>query len=105
MLNQAAIVKDDFIVSTHSKVIYEGEPNFNCNAIMMVFLKPRQSEIVDGTLYANGCPGVNEASLIVVAKIKKAIFSREPETSDELCAIELLKEKGIEIIFNPDIIL
>ena len=102
MLNQAVLVNGDFIVNSHSKQIYDGELNFGCNAIVMVFLKARQSEVEGGTLYIDGCPSINEASMIIVAKLKKIVITRDAHDSDEMCALELLKERNIEVVINPD---
>jgi hypothetical protein len=43
--------------------------------------------------------------MIITANLKKVVLSREPQDSDELCAIELLKEHGIEVVFNSNIIM
>lgn len=102
MLSQAVLVNGDFIVCSHSKKVYEGDLNFNCNAIVMIFIKARQSEVEGGTLYVDGCPGINEASMIVVAKLKKIIITRDAADSDEMCALELLKERNVEVVINPD---
>ena len=105
MLNQAAIVNGNFIVTSHSKTFYEGDYDFSCNAITMVFLKSRREEVIGGTLFANGCPGINEASMIIAAKLKKVVLNREPENSEELCAVEALKESNVEVVLNQNIFL
>ena len=105
MINQAIIVKDDFVVCQDTEHIYEGDFTVNCNAIMKVFMASRPDEIVGGTLFASGCAGLTEASLIISANLSKAVFSREPLDSDELCAIELLKERDVSVTFNPNIII
>ena len=105
MITQAVIVRDDFIVSQNLERIYEGDITVDCNAILMAFMASRLKDIEGGVLYATGCVGLTEASLIIPAKLTKVVFSREPVLSDELCAIELLKEHGITVSFNPNIIL
>lgn len=105
MINKAVIVKDDFIVSQEMEYIYDGELTVNCNAILKAFLASRQSEVEGGTLFASGCPGLVSVGMIIAANLKKVIYGREPTNSDEMCSIELLREKGIETIFNPNIIL
>ena len=105
MITKAVIVKDDFIVSQEIKHVYHGDITVDCNAIMMAFLASRKSEVSKGTLFANGCASLTEASLIISAELVKAVFSREPETSDEMCAIELLKESNVTVVINPSIIL
>lgn len=72
---------------------------------MKAFMESRPSEIAGGTLFATGCPGLNEASMIIAATLNKVVFTREPANSDEMCALELLKERNIEIVLNPNIIL
>ena len=105
MITQAVIVRDDFIVSQNLERIYKGDITVDCNAILMAFMASRPEDIEGGVLYATGCVGLTEASLIIPAKLTKVVFSREPVLSDELCAIELLKEHGITVSFNPNIIL
>ena len=105
MMNRAIIVNGDFIVSEKHESIYEGDIVVECNAIMKTFMTSRMQDVEGGTLYANGCPSLNEAAMIISARLTKVVFSREPVMSDELCAIELLKENGIEVICNPEIIL
>lgn len=105
MITQAVIVRDDFIVSQNLERIYEGDITVDCNAILMAFMASRPEDIEGGVLYATGCVGLTEASLIISAKLTKVVFSREPVLSDELCAIELLKEHDIIVSFNPNIIL
>lgn len=51
------------------------------------------------------CPNLHEAGLLIVTGLKKVVTNREPETSDELAARELLLQNKIEYIINPDIIL
>lgn len=105
MLNHAILVNDDFIVNSRSINIYEGDLSVDCNAIMMVFIKAKQSEIENGTLFASGCIGLNEAAMIIAAKLAKVVLTREPTTSDEMCAVEILRENNIQVIYNPDILL
>ena len=105
MINQAVIVKDDFIVRQEMEFIYEGQLTVKCDAILKAFLASRQSDIEGGVLYVIGCPGLVAVSLVIAAKLVKVVYSREPENSDEMCAIELLKERGIETVHNPSIIL
>lgn len=105
MITKAVIVNGDFIVSQEIEYIYEGQITVNCNAILMAFMASRKSEIEGGILYATGCPGLTSTGMIIAAELKKVVYNREPENSDEMCAIELLKEHGIETIYNPNIIL
>lgn len=105
MLNCAVLTNDSFIVCSRSLNFYEGEVPINCNAIMMIFVKSKESEMAGGTLYVDGCPGYNEVSMIIAAHIAKVVVQRDPITSEELCALEALKEKGVKVEINPAIIL
>lgn len=51
------------------------------------------------------CPTLMAASMIIAAKLERVVHMNEPLTSDEMCAIELLKENGITVNCNPNIIL
>ena len=103
MLQHAVLVKDDFILSSRSISLYEGDINVDCNAIMMIFVKMKQEEIKDSVIYTEGCPGLSEIPMLIMAEIKKLVISREPITSDEMCAIELLREHNIPVTINPNI--
>ena len=106
MVKRAIIIKDDFIVHQEMEYIYNSEDiTVNCNAILMAFMASRREEIEGGVLYTSGCPGMLAAGMIVTAKLKKVVFDREPLSSDEMCALELLKENNIETIYNPNIIM
>lgn len=105
MLNKAVMVNNNFIVSVEEKEIYNSDVNVTCNAIEMLFVKSKQSEMSGGTLFIAGCPNLNEAGLIVAANFSKIIVNREPTMSDELMARELLLQKNIEFVVNPNIIL
>lgn len=72
---------------------------------MKVFMVSRPEEVEGGTLFASGCASLTEASLVISANLTKVVFSREPIDSEELCAIELLKERNITVVFNPNIII
>ena len=56
-------------------------------------------------MYTTGCPSLVEVAMIIAAKLRKVVYSRDPIDSDEMCAIELLKENYIEAVCNPNIIL
>ena len=72
---------------------------------MKVFMVSRPDEVEGGILFASGCASLTEASLVISANLSKVVFNREPIDSDELCAIELLKERNITVVFNPNIII
>lgn len=105
MLNKAVMVNENFIVSVEEKEIYNNDINVTCNAIDMLFVKSKQSEMGGGTLFLVGCPNLNEAGLMIAARFSKIVVNREPTMSDELMARELLLQNKIEYIINPDIIL
>ena len=102
---KAAIVKDDFIVVQELEPIYSGDITVNCNAISKVFIASTPEAIEGGTLYMTDCPTLMAASMIIAAKLERVVHMNEPLTSDEMCAIELLKENGITVNCNPNIIL
>lgn len=105
MITKAVIVKGDFIVAQEIEYIYEGQITVNCDAILKVFMASRSSEIEGGILYATGCPDLTASGMIIAAKLAKVVYNHMAITSDEMCAIELLKQNNIEVIYNPDIIL
>ena len=105
MMDKAVMVNENFLVSTSEKEVYNHDINVTCNAISMLYIKSKKSEMEGGTLFTMGCPALHEAGLLIVTGLKKVVTNREPETSDELAARELLLQNKIEYIINPDIIL
>lgn len=104
MNTKAAIINGDFIVFQEISRIYEGQIKVNCNAIFKCFMASRQSEVEGGTLYTTGCPDLTAAGMIIAAKLGKIVYNEEPVDSDELCALELLKDNNIAVIYNPKLI-
>ena len=104
-MDKAVMVNGNLIISASEKEVYNYDINVTCNAISMLYIKSKKSEMEGGTLFTMGCPSLHEAGLLIVTCIKKVITNREPETSDELVARELLLQNKIEYIINPDIIL
>lgn len=106
MLTSAAIVRGDFIVCATKEVLYEStDITLDCSAITKLFIKSRQQEVKGGILYCAEFPTLQEAAIIISSKLKKVIAQQDPKDSDELCALEALKEAHIETIVNPKIIL
>ena len=105
MITKAVIVNDNFIVSQEIEYIYQGQIKVNCDAILKAFMASRSSEVEGGILYVTGCPDLADSGMIIAAKLSKVIYNRTAITSDEMCALELLKEHNIEVIYNPNIIL
>lgn len=106
MLTSAVIVRGDFIVCATKEVLYEStDITLDCSAITKLFIKSRQQEVKGGTLYCAEFPTLQEAAIIISSKLKKVIAQQDPKDSDELCALEALKEAHIETIVNPKIIL
>jgi deoxycytidylate deaminase len=105
MITKAAIVNNNYIVSKEIEYIYDNQISVNCNAILMSLMASSPEEIEGGVMYTTGCPSLVEVGMIIAAKLRKVVYSRDPIDSDEMCAIELLKENYIEAVCNPNIIL
>ena len=87
-------------------MLYQGtDITVECSAITRLFIKAREDEVEGGTLYTYGFPDLQEAAMIISSKLTKIVASQEPLTSDELCALEILKESNLSFIINPKIIL
>lgn len=104
-MTKAILVNGNFVVSTNEQEIYKCDINVTCNAISMLYVNSKKSEMEGGTLFTKGCPELHEAGLLIVTGLKKVVTNREPETSDELAARELLLQNNVEYVINPDIIL
>jgi deoxycytidylate deaminase len=105
MITKAAIVNNDYIVSKEIEYIYDNQISVNCNAILMSLMAGSPDEVAGGTMYTTGCPSLVEVGMIIAAKLNKVVYSRDPIDSDEMCAIQLLKDNNIEAVCNPNIIL
>lgn len=105
MIQHAIMANKDFVVRTEAEVLYDADLQIRSNAVFMLFVLSKGSEMEGGTLYMDGCPSKSEVELIVPAKIAKVVFTREPETSDEMCALQFLQQEGISTVLNDEIIL
>ena len=105
MMDKAVLVNDNFILSTEHEQIYKNDFNVTCNAIDMIFIYVGRNEIEGGTVFVYGCPALQEAGMLITAKVGKIVVNREPENSDELAARVLLIDNGIDYIVNPEIVL
>ena len=75
-----------------------------CGAILVLFTKVKNDEITDGTLFCKGCPDIDEATTLAVSEVKKLVFTTQPSSKNEILAIQLLVEKGFDVILNPSLI-
>lgn len=105
MLAQAVLVNGDFIVAQYALEIPYEDKKITCSAISRIFVAARQEEVTGGTLFTNGCPNLNEAAMIIAAGVSKVIINSSPYNSDEMCALELLQSKNIDVITNTRIIM
>ena len=71
----------------------------------MIFIHVGRNEVEGGTVYVYGCPALQEAAMLITAKVAKIVTNREPENSDELAARVLLIDNGIDYEINPEIVL
>ena len=61
-------------------------------------------EISDGPLYCKGCPNLDESTTLTVSNVKRIVFTDQPSSKEETSAIQLLAEKGFDVILNPSLI-
>ena len=44
------------------------------------------------------------ATTLAVSNVKRIVFTAQPSSKEETCAIQLLAEKGFDVILNPNLI-
>ena len=49
-------------------------------------------------------PNLDEATTLTVSNVKRIVFTDQPSFKEETCAIQLLAEKGFDVILNPNLI-
>ena len=105
MMDKAVLVNNNFILCTEHEEIYKNDFNVTCNAIDMIFINVGRPEVEGGTVFVYGCPALQEAGMLITAKVAKIVTNREPENSDELAARVLLIDNGIDYEINSEIVL
>lgn len=105
MTTKAIVVKDNFIAyAKKKKVLSQEDMKLQCGAILVLLTKVKNDEISDGTLYCKGCPNLDEATTLAVSNVRRIVFTAQPSSKEETCAIQLLAEKGFDVILNPNLI-
>ena len=105
MTSRAIVVKDNFIAyAKKKKVLSQEDIELQCGAILVLFTKVKNDEIADGTLFCKGCPDLDEATTLAVSGVRKLVFTTQPSSKNETLAIQLLAEKGFDVILNLSLI-
>lgn len=105
MTDRAIVVKDNFMAAAkRKKVISQDDMKLHCGAILVLIAKTKTKEICGGKLFCHGCPSREEAIALAISGIEQVIFTAEPSNPDETLAIQLLAERGLDTIYNPNLI-
>lgn len=56
-------------------------------------------------MFLDDAPSFEGAKAIVEAELKKIVYAKQALTADQISAIQLLEQFGIETYYNPGIIL
>lgn len=105
MVNRAVIVNDNYICSASSRQLVPGYPGPGYPATMSAFVLSRRSDIVGGTMYLDEVPSSVGAMSILDAGLTKVVYAKPAESEDQVAAIQILEQGGVETRYNPDIIL
>ena len=54
--------------------------------------------------FVRGAPDLDEATTLAVSGVKRLVFTTQPSSKNEILAIQLLAEKGFDVILNPSLI-
>ena len=108
MVTRAILVwpNDSGITRTKSRVFDPSDPeNFSYSAALVAFVLTRKKDIKGGTMFLDDAPSFEGAKAIIEAELKKVVYAKQALTTDQISAIQLLEQFGIETYYNPGIML
>lgn len=108
MVQRAILVwpNNNGITSTKSKILDNSDPEmFTYCAALVAFVLTRKKDIKGGTMFLDAAPSLEGAKAMCEAELAKVVYATEAQTMDEITAIQLLEQHGIETYYNPNIVL
>ena len=57
-----------------------------------------------GPYIVRDAPNLDESTTLTVSNVKRIVFTAQPSSKKETLAIQLLAEKGFDVILNPNLI-
>lgn len=103
MVNRAVIVKDDYIVYGSSNKLIPNDETFTYPAFLAAFVRARKRDIIGGVMFLDDAPTLIGAQSAADAELSKVVYAKAASTPEQIAALQLLEQLGIETKYNPDI--
>ena len=101
MVNRAVIVKDEYIVYASSNKLVPDNDDFTYPAALAALVRARKQDIIHGIMFVDDAISLNGAQ--AVAELSKVIYAKPAQTMDQVAALQLMEQLGIETKYNPNI--
>lgn len=103
MVNRAVIVKDEYIVYASSNKLVPDNDEFTYSAALAAFVRARKQDIIHGVMFTDDAISLNGAQAVADAELSKVVYAKPAQTLDQVAALQLLEQLGIETKYNPNI--
>lgn len=103
MVNRAVIVKDEYIVYASSNKLVLDNDDFTYPAALAALVRARKQDIIHGVMFVDDAISLNGAQAVADAELSKVIYAKPAQTMDQVAALQLMEQLGIETKYNPNI--
>lgn len=103
MVNRAVIVKDEYIVCASSNKLVPDNDDFTYPAALAALVRARKQDIIHGVMFVDDAISLNGAQAVADAELSKVIYAKPAQTMDQVAALQLMEQLGIETKYNPNI--
>lgn len=103
MVNRAVIVKDEYIVYANSNKLVPDNDDFTYPAALAALVRARKQDIIHGIMFVDDAISLNGAQAVADAELSKVVYAKPAQTMDQVAALQLMEQLGIETKYNPNI--
>lgn len=103
MVNRAVIVKDEYIVYAGSNKLVPDNDDFTYPAALAALVRARKQDIIHGVMFVDDAISLNGAQAVADAELSKVVYAKPAQTMDQVAALQLMEQLGIETKYNPNI--
>ena len=103
MVNRAVIVKDAYIVYASSNKLVPDNDDFTYPAALAALVRARKQDIIHGVMFVDDAISLNGAQAVADAELSKVVYAKPAQTMDQVAALQLMEQLGIETKYNPNI--
>ena len=103
MVNRAVIVKAEYIVYAISNKLVPDNDDFTYPAALAALVRARKQDIIHGVMFVDDAISLNGAQAVADAELSKVIYAKPAQTMDQVAALQLMEQLGIETKYNPNI--